>query len=115
MHSESLTPCMLGNISCFCCRLPTFKKFFREHYQIVKRIHLDPDQVRELVDLVGSDLGPNCLQRLSAYYKRERIITVNVPVYDTVKKTRFLVTPLEKLNYFHNKPHTLTFNISAHT
>ena len=47
------------------------------------------------MDLVGPDLGPNCLQRLSAYYKRERIITVNVLVYGTVKKTRFLLTPLE--------------------
>ena len=35
--------CMLGNCSCFCCRLLTFfkmnffKKFFQEHYQSVKQ------------------------------------------------------------------------------
>ena len=38
-----------------------FKKFFQEHYQSVKG--LDPDQDRHSV---GHDLGPNCLQRLSA-------------------------------------------------
>ena len=37
-----LTLCMLGNFSCFCCRLLTFfkinffQKFFQEHYQSVK-------------------------------------------------------------------------------
>ena len=36
--------CMLGNFSCFCCRLLTFykinffKKFFQEHYQNVKQL-----------------------------------------------------------------------------
>ena len=55
----SLTFCMLGNLSCFCCRLLTFfqnklfkKKFFQEHDQSVKHS-------------VGPDLGPNCFQRLS--------------------------------------------------
>ena len=38
-----LTLCMLGNFSCFCCRLLTFfktnvfKRFFQEHYQSVKQ------------------------------------------------------------------------------
>ena len=49
---------MLGNVSCFCCRLLTFQKFFQEHYQSVKRF-----ESRHSVSL---DLGPNCLQRLSA-------------------------------------------------
>ena len=55
---------MLGNCSCFClCRLLTFfkiivfKKFFQEHYG------LDLDQDRRSV---GTVLGPECLQRLSA-------------------------------------------------
>ena len=45
--------------SCFCCYLLTFfkidffKKFFQEYYQSGKHS-------------VGPDLGPNCLQRLSA-------------------------------------------------
>ena len=57
---------MLGNFSCFCCRLLTFfknkffKKFFQEHYQSVSLV---PDQDRRSV---GPDLGPYCLQRLSA-------------------------------------------------
>ena len=37
------------------------KILFQEHYQSVKQ--LDPDQDRHFV---GPDLGPNCLQRLSA-------------------------------------------------
>ena len=54
---------MLGNFSCFCCRLPTFfkinlyQKFFQEHYQSVKQVGSR---------FCGPDLGPNCLQRLSA-------------------------------------------------
>ena len=46
---------MLGNFSCFGCRLPTFFKViffqikFQEHYQ------LDPDSD-------GPELGPDCLQ-----------------------------------------------------
>ena len=56
---------MLGNFSCFYCRLLTFfknnflKKIFQDHYQSVK--WLDEDQDR---DFVGPDLGPNCLQRV---------------------------------------------------
>ena len=40
---KTLYPCMLGNLSCFCCRLLTFfqinffKIFFQEHYQSVKQ------------------------------------------------------------------------------
>ena len=30
-----LTLCMLGNISCFCCRMLTLKTIFQEHYQNV--------------------------------------------------------------------------------
>ena len=38
-----------------------FKKLLQEHYKSVKR--LDPDQDRHFF---SPDLGPNCLQRLSA-------------------------------------------------
>ena len=60
---------MMGNISCFCCHLPFlrfffFKNFFQEHYESVNC--LDPDQDRHSVMNVGPDLGPSCLQRLSA-------------------------------------------------
>ena len=58
-----LTLCMLGNFSCnafkICClllnffKINFFEKFFQEHYQSVSNA-LDPD------------LGPNCMQRLSA-------------------------------------------------
>ena len=53
--------CMLGNyFPCFCCHLliffiiSFFKKFFQEHYQSFNGLNTD------------QDLGPNCLQRLSA-------------------------------------------------
>ena len=39
-----------------------FQKFFQEHYQRLSN-GLDPDQDQHFV---GPDLGPNCLQRLSA-------------------------------------------------
>ena len=58
---------MLGNFSCFYCRLLTFFKinFFKKFFQDAIRVSngLDPDQDRRSV---GPDLGPNCLQRLSA-------------------------------------------------
>ena len=60
---------MLGNFS---CRLLTvfkinfFKKIFQYDYQSNS---LDPDQDRHLV---GPDLGPNCLQRLTADDKIRR-------------------------------------------
>ena len=54
---------MLGNFSCFCCRLLIFFKikFFKNIIRVPN--NLDPDQDRRSV---GPDLGPNCLQRLSA-------------------------------------------------
>ena len=61
--SFSLTHCMLGNFSCFCCQLLTFyeidflKKSFRNTIRVSNA--LDPDQDKH------SDLGPNCLQWLS--------------------------------------------------
>ena len=42
VEQPDLTLCILGNVSCFCCRLLTyfkinfFKKFFQAHYQSVK-------------------------------------------------------------------------------
>ena len=58
---------MLGKFVCVFCRLLIFskllfsEKFFQEYNQSVKQ--LDPDQVRRSV---GPDLGPYCLQMLSA-------------------------------------------------
>ena len=68
-----LTHCMLGNFSCFWWRLLTyfkinfFKKLFYEYFLSVKQ--LDPDQDRHSV---GPDLGPNCLQIVSAHGKSRR-------------------------------------------
>ena len=67
--------CMLCNFSCFCCcrltffKINFFKKNFQEYYE--KSNSFDPDQDRHNV---GPDLGPNCLQRLSADDK-ERVKT----------------------------------------
>ena len=46
----------LSNLSCFLCFL------IQEYHQSVSN-SLDPDQARHFV---GPDLGPNCLQMLSA-------------------------------------------------
>ena len=54
--------------SCSCCRLLTFSKLtFSKNFRNTIRVSnsLDPDQDRH----VGPDLGPNCLQWLSADYK----------------------------------------------
>ena len=49
------------------CRLLIFSKFhfFEKFFQVFIRVSnsVDPDQARQNV---GPDLGPNCLQRLSA-------------------------------------------------
>ena len=66
-QNVSLTLCMLGNFSYFCCRLLTFfkinffKKFFQENSQSFKRFGS-----RSGRRSVSPDLGPNCLQKLSA-------------------------------------------------
>ena len=52
-----LTLCMLGNFSCFCCRLLTFfKNFFQEHYQECWTVCIKIQSVL---------MGLNCLQRLT--------------------------------------------------
>ena len=62
---------MHGNFSCFCYRLLTFfiinffKKISHEHYQSAK-----PFRSRSGPTFVGPDLGPNCLQMLSADDKK---------------------------------------------
>ena len=64
-----LTLCLLGIFSCFFCRLLIFSKSnfsknsFRNTISVSDR--MDPDQSQRFV-YVGPDLGPNCLQRLSA-------------------------------------------------
>ena len=68
---------MLGN-ACFYCRLLTFfKSNFSQKRCTGVSNSLDPDQDRHFV---GPDLGSNCLQRLSADYKKfsagmQRVIT----------------------------------------
>ena len=71
---SGLTLCMLGDFSCSCCRLLTFFKinFFKNPIKNTIRLSnsLDPDQGQHSV---GPDLGPDCLQRLSAGGKEERV------------------------------------------
>ena len=68
---------MLGNYSCFCCRLLTFstttKHQTQEHYKSVKTLanSLDPDQDRQSV---GPDLEPNYLQMFSANDKLKSLL-----------------------------------------
>ena len=57
---------MLGNFSCFLCRLLTFfskltfsKNRFRNTVRVSNSLDSDQDQ-----HSVGLDLGPNCLQKL---------------------------------------------------
>ena len=58
------TLCMLGNFACFlnCC-LWIFFFFCINFLKKKSSDSLDPDQARHFV---GLDLGPDCLQRLSA-------------------------------------------------
>ena len=67
----TLTLCMMGNFSCFWICLLTFKKKSKNSFGNTIRVSngLDPDQDRHSV---GPDLGPNCLQRLSAVDKSHR-------------------------------------------
>ena len=58
---------MLSNFSCFCCCLLTFSRltFSKNSFSNAIRVSngLDPAQDQHSV---GPDLGPNCLQMLSA-------------------------------------------------
>ena len=68
LRVNPFTICMLGNFSCFCCRLLTFSKLSfskncEDHYQSIKQF--GPRSGPTFCS-VGPDLGPNCLQRLSA-------------------------------------------------
>ena len=62
---------MLGNFSYFCYHLLTFfhfffqKNSFRNTIRVSNNLDLDQDRYS-----VGPDLGPNCLQRLSADDKK---------------------------------------------
>ena len=58
---------MLGNFSCFCCRLLTFLfkiNFFKKSFRDIIKVSngLDTDQDQRSGD---PDLGPNCLQKIS--------------------------------------------------
>ena len=63
----NLTLCLLGNFSCFFVICWFFSKstFLKNSFRNTIRVSnsLDPDQARHFV---GPDLGPNCLQKLSA-------------------------------------------------
>ena len=65
--STYLTLCIMGNFSCFRCRLLTFSKFTfsKKTFRNIIRVSngLDPDQEGHSV---SPDLGPSCLQSLSA-------------------------------------------------
>ena len=63
-------------------KINLLKKFFQEYHQNVKQF--GPNQARQFVGtdqarrIVGPDLGPNCLPRLSADYTgRQRVIVEN--------------------------------------
>ena len=67
-----LTLCMLGKFPCFCCLLTVVDCLFLQKLTFSKNSFrntirvpngLNPDQGRHYV---GPDLGPNCLQMLSA-------------------------------------------------
>ena len=62
-----LTHCILGNFSCILSSADFFSKliFQKNSFRNTIRMSnsLDPDQVRQIV---GPDLGPNCLPKLSA-------------------------------------------------
>ena len=66
---DILTLCMLGNSACFfvICVVFFFLKFTfqKKSFRNIIRVSnsLDPDQAQHFV---GPDLGPNCLQMISA-------------------------------------------------
>ena len=62
MHGHSFTLCMLCNFACFFCQLLIFSKILSGIPSGCQN-SLDSDQARHFVE---HDLGPNCLQRLSA-------------------------------------------------
>ena len=65
--TNGLTLCILGNFSCFFVACCFFSKstFWKNSFMSTIRVSnsLDLDQARHFV---GPDLGPNCLQKLSA-------------------------------------------------
>ena len=70
--------CILGDFSCICFHLLIFFKIYPFDFFMNIRAKvsntLDPDQYQQNPDQVrysvGADLGLNCLQRLSAEYKK---------------------------------------------
>ena len=71
------------DLACFACLLIFFKinffkkKYFRNTVRVSNSF--DPDQDRHSV---GPDLGPNCLQRLSAYHKSYQFKELGVRLYE---------------------------------
>ena len=85
----SLTLCLLGNFSdffvvccCFCFSKLTYSKnSFRNTIRVSNS--LDPDQARHFV---GTDLGPNCLQMLSA----DNISRQRVKMSSTIRSRQYV-------------------------
>ena len=55
------------------------EKFFQKYHQSMCQTVLDPDQARHVV---GPDLGPNCLQGLSADKRWQRLKKLGVGGYE---------------------------------
>ena len=75
LHTSFLTLCMLGNFSCPLLtffRINFFKKSFRNIIRVPNSIDSDQDR-----HPVSPDLGPNCLQSLSADDKIHRYTIEN--------------------------------------
>ena len=66
-YGNILTLCMLGNFAyifvvCgFFFKINFYKKIFQEYHRVSNNLDLD-----QAGHFVGPDLGPNCLQKLSA-------------------------------------------------
>ena len=89
---------MLGNFSCFCCRLPIFfsKNSFRNTIRVSNS--LDPDQDPSSV---GPDLCLNCLQRqgwhrLENYLNLEGLLEKSLKIKSALKSTGKSLKSLEK-------------------
>ena len=65
---------MLGNFSCFCCRLQTFKIEISKKLKTIRvsnSLDLDKDQ-----HSVGHDLGPTCSRRQKSPLARKEFKTL---------------------------------------
>ena len=80
---ECWTLCLLGNFACFfvvCCFISksTFSNKYSCRTTIRKSNSLDPTQAQRNV---GPDLGPNCLQKLSADDTSRQRVNIQSKIY----------------------------------